>query len=296
MKLFPPRQIRQHLMVALVFGFLGTIMFAHVFDSKIPWVPGIGIAIVLFLVFIEKYIRRYINLKSTFPNSWRLILESRVPFYTKLAINDRIRFENDISIFLSEQRIYGVRGELVNEEIKVLIASSAATLGFGLPDWEWPNLRDVLVYPSGFDEEYNIQSTNPFKGMVHQQGPIIFSEEDLKLGYYSKSPTYNVGLHEMAHVLDMADGRANGIPTGMTWFAAAPWVKVMVDRIQKVRKGECKKILRDYAGVNEAEFFAVAVEVFYQNPDELRKMDFELFSLLEDYFGVDPGQPSGEKQ
>ena len=111
------------------------------------------------------------------------------------------------------------------------------------------------------------------------------------MGFISSGTGYHVGLHEMAHVLDMANGQADGVPFGMDWMVTAPWVKVMADRIQKVRRGECQKILRDYAGVDEAEFFAVAVEGLFQRPAELAIQDPELYKLLKSYFRVDPEKP-----
>jgi len=281
----------EHLAVALGFAFLAFAVVLNHRDLKSAVIVSAATGILLYLIFIEKYVRRAIHLRQPFPESWRSVLEQKVTFYKKLSFEDRTVFERDVQIFLTEQRIFGIRGQPVSDEIRVLIAASAAILGFGLVDWEWPNLRDILVYPTGFDEEYLSDQSQHLKGMVHHQGPIIFSEEDLTLGFHRSGSGYNVGLHEMAHVLDMADGHADGVPTGMSWFATAPWVRVMADRIQKVRRGECRKILREYAGVNEAEFFAVAVEVFFERPEELHRKDAELFDLLLSYFKVDPRQP-----
>lgn len=292
MRIFPKHRLIEHLLVATGFAFLAFAIVYHNKDFTSAIIVAGATAVVLCSVFLEKYFRRLIQARKPFPETWRMILENKVDFYKKLDPESRRYFERDIRIFLSEQRIFGVRGQPVSDDIQVMIAASAAILGFGLHDWEWPNLRDILVYPTGFDEEYSSEQSQHFKGMVHHQGPIIFSEEDLTLGYRSSNSGYNVGLHEMAHVLDMADGRADGVPTGLSWFATAPWVKVMADRIQKVRRGECRKILREYAGVNEAEFFAVAVEVFFERPDDLYQTDPELFSLLLDYFNVDPRRPS----
>jgi len=292
MRVFPKHKMVEHFVVALGFSFLA---FAIVYRSEnfhTALLVASAVAMILYLIFLEKYIRRALKLRQPFPAQWRMYLENKVDFYKKLAPQDRALFERDVMIFLSEQRIFGIRGQKVSEEIRVLIAASAAILGFGLDEWEWPNLRDILVYPTGFDEEYLVDRSQHLKGVVHHQGPIIFSEEDLTLGYRSANSGYNVGLHEMAHVLDMADGRADGVPTGLSWFASAPWIKVMADRIQKVRRGECRKILREYAGVNEAEFFAVAVEVFFERPEALYQSDTELFNLMLDYFKVDPRQPS----
>jgi len=292
MKILPPAIIKMHIAVAIMIGFIVYAASAVKVQSVIGVFLAIGVSSTIFLFLIEKYIARFINLRNPFPQDWRNILADKVSFYGRLSLDDQKRFEKDVQIFLNEQRIYAVRGQSVSDEIKVLIAASAATLGFGLPDWEWPDLRDILVYPSGFDEEYSIHDGKPIRGMVHQQGPIIFSESDLKMGYVNTKSGYNVGLHEMAHVLDMANGNPDGVPVGMDWVVTAPWVRVMADRIQKVRRGECKKILREYAGVDEAEFFAVAVEVFFQRPVDLAESDPELFELLKSYFRINPIEPT----
>lgn len=291
MKSFPVNNMKTHFIFAVFLGVLANLILANSVTVETRLLITITVTSLMFMFFIEKYIRRYLYLQTDCPSQWQTILLQKVPFYRKLDPEGRRRFEKDVMIFIKEQRIFGVRGEEVSEEIKVLVAASAAILGFGLPGWEWPNFRDILVYPTGFDEDYNIEQSHPLKGMVHQQGPIIFSEEDLKHGFYKNTSGFNVGLHEMAHVLDMADGRADGVPSGMNWFATAPWIKLMADRIQKIRSGQCKAILRDYAGVNQAEFFAVAVEAFYERPSKLRQSDPELFKLLQSYFGVDPENP-----
>jgi hypothetical protein len=58
--------------------------------------------------------------------------------------------------------------------------------------------------------------------------------------------------------------------------------------MRKVQEDKVSGVLRPYAGVDEAEFFAVAVEAFYQKPTELRLWDPELYEILADYFNMDP--------
>lgn len=292
MRPIPKPAVKLNLFVSLIFMFLTfTILFAR-FSPVMAFASAAAVGCCVFGILMEKYLRRYLNSLKPFPDDWRKILESRVAFYRKLDDSGRRRFETDVRVFLHQQRIFGLRGGAVAEDVKLMIAASAATLGFGLPDWEWPDLRDILVFPTGFDQDYRIRKHNPFKGMVHQQGPIIFSEDELQMGFLKSGSDTHVGLHEMAHVLDMANGSADGVPIGMDWVATAPWVRIMADRIQKVRQGECREILRDYAGVDEAEFFAVAVEVFFQKPGEMKAADPELFRLLAEYFNVDPQNPS----
>ncbi len=46
-------------------------------------------------------------------------------------------------------------------------------------------------------------------------------------------------------------------------------------------------VVRDDAGTNEAELFAVAVEAFFEQPNKLEKRDPELYSMLREYFNQD---------
>jgi hypothetical protein len=248
--------------------------------------PVCGMA--LFAWSTARYRKRRRLLSSPFPESWRGCLERRVPFYRRLGADARRRFEDDVRIFLSEQRIFADRGAVLDDETRLLIGSSAAVLAHGLPDWEWPSLRDIVVYPRAFDEKYNQSHDARVAGMVHAQGPILFSQRELRLGF-SKLDGHNVGLHELAHVMDFEDGYADGVPGDLEWVSTAPWVKTMAARLarQRRRKGGP---LRAYAGKNEAELFAVAVEVFFEKPRELRERDSELYAMLAEYFQQDPAQ------
>ena len=256
-----------------------------------PWI-GAGVAAVAGSVAGYLTLRRYLARRrlvaTEFPPAWRDVLERCVPYYVRLDADGKRRFEDDVRIFVSEQHIYGPRGATVDDRIKVLIGASAAMLTHGLPDWEWPSLRDIVVYATSFDDDYQVGGDNPILGMVHAQGPIVFSARDLRHGHARAQDGLNVGLHELAHVMDFADGRADGLPGGLSWVGTAPWIQLMADRLSALEQGTDSGVLRDYAGKNEAELFAVAVEVFFERPRSLRKRDPALYEMLEGFFGQDP--------
>ncbi|MFV8755584.1 zinc-dependent peptidase [Nannocystaceae bacterium ST9] len=296
MQVWPTTRIRIHLALALLLGAAGLGFGVTTLASwPIGLALGLGIAGSSAWWGIGRYLRRRRLTATPFPADWRRLLERRVDFYRQLDDPGRERFETDVRIFLAEQRIYAVHAEgeqaPVDDEVRLLIASSAATLGHGLPEFEWPRLRDIVVYPRSFDEDYRQGGENPnIAGMVHAQGPILYSAKDLRLGF-RRHDGHNVGIHELAHVLDLADGRADGVPVGAAWSSSAPWLEVVSDRLKKLRAARARSgrtSLREYAGTNEAEFFAVAVEAFFERSRQLRDSDPELYAMLRDYFGQDP--------
>lgn len=287
MRVWPKTTITVHVAIAALMLVLAT---AFVITSGLPgpWVAlGPGVAASWLWLSLRRYVRRRRLLREPFREDWRRILEKRVPYYQGLGESGRRRFEDDLRIFLAEQRIYGAHGAEVDERTRVLIGASAAMLGHGLPDFEWPNVRDIVVYPGTFDEDY-VVGGGTISGMVHTQGPVLFSKGDLRHGFRRAHDGHNVGLHELAHVMDMGTGHADGLPVGLPWVATAPWVEVIANRLERVRRRRYRHVLRDYAGVNEAELFAVAVEVFFEQPARLRSRDPELYRMLVDYFRQDP--------
>lgn len=288
MKAWPRREIGWRLAAALVLA---------VFAAAFAWASlgplgaigvGLGVAVTVAVASGARYLRRHRLLASPFPEAWAKILERRVSFYRRLPEAARRRFEDDVRIFLLEQRIYatGPSGGEVDDPTRVLVAASAAMLCHGWPDFEWPRVRDIVVYPRSFDEDY--APGGNVAGMVHTQGPILISRRDLRLGFARPTDGHNVGVHELAHVLDLTSGAADGAPAGAEWVATAPWLGVIHDRLRKMRRRGGGKVLRSYAATNEAELFAVAVEAFFEKPRALRDRDPELYAMLAEYFRQDP--------
>jgi Mlc titration factor MtfA (ptsG expression regulator) len=296
MKVWPRKTVGLHLAAAVGLAVCAVIV---VLAKGWPWYgafAGPAVGAIYFLAAMRKYLRRRRLSQTPLPEEWHAALNKCVPFYRRLDAEGRNRFENDVRFFLAEQHIYGPQGTPVPDRVKVLVAASAAMLGHGMPEWEWPTVRDIVIYPTAFDEEYEVDRSHSIAGMVHAQGPVIFSERHLKHGFRRSHDGFNVGLHELAHVMDMADGAADGVPAGMEWMATAPWINLMVERLREKHGERCRKVLGSYACTNEAEFFAVAVEVFFEKPKELKRKDPELFDMLSRYFNMDPqtGKPLSE--
>jgi MtfA peptidase len=104
-----------------------------------------------------------------------------------------------------------------------------------------------------------------------------------------------VVIHEFAHQLDQENGSANGAPwlgTGAQHYAK--WAAVMGAEFVALRErlrapATSKPELFDaYAATDEAEFFAVSSELFFEKPQVLATQHPELFALLQTYYRSDP--------
>lgn len=269
---------------------LGVLVAAMLAVVSEPWTApfGIGFGVAYYWLATRRYRRRKVHLAQPFPEPWQRLLREKVHFYRKLESDERTRFEADVSLFLLEQRILAAHGAQLDDETRLLIAASAAMLSHGLPDWEWPVFRDIVVYPRAFDEEYRPGRHGTVAGMVHAQGPVLISRRDLRHGFKKPADGHNVALHELAHVMDFADGSADGIPADLSFVSTAPWVAMVANRLKRVRRRKGPQALRQYAGTNEAELFAVAVEAFFERPRDLKAKDPDLYRMLADYFAQDP--------
>jgi Mlc titration factor MtfA (ptsG expression regulator) len=231
--------------------------------------------------------------KQPFPVTWRETLERRVKFYRRLDDAGRRRFEDDVRVFLAEQRIRAAGGAQLDDDARLLVAASAATLGHGMPELEWPRNREIVIHAANFDARYEQGPEDPEASGLEGADSISISGPDLRSGYKKRSDGRNVGLREMAHVLDRADGVANGVPLGVG--ADPHWLAIVSARLKRLRKRHYKGVLDRFGGASEAELFAVAVEAFFERPKKLRHRDPELYEMLRDYFRIDPARLSSPR-
>lgn len=257
--------------------------FATAFIAVAAIGPVLGYA--WWTMSLDRFRRRRALLAAPFPESWRKVLDRRVAFYGRLTPAGRARFEADVAIFLKEQRFVGPQGSAVPEDMCVLIAAAAAMLGHGRPSWEWPTHREIIVHITNFNEDHEPGDHHEIAGMVHANGPVVLSRKQVRHGF-KKSDGVNVAVHELAHVIDLADGAADG-HAGI-WAELPGWQALVQARLRQVRRGGRDAALRAYAGTNEAELFAVAVEAFFETPERLRRRDPALYKQLEVLFNIDP--------
>ncbi len=245
---------------------------------------------VSFLFFLSRYIRRERIARTGLPDGIRRVLKQRVSFYGRLRGERKRSYEDQIAIFLAEHAITGIDGVEITDEVRALVAATAVRLTFGRPGWEYHNFGEILIYPSGFaaDGSYSTRSggDTAAAGLVHSQGGVILSLPHLFRSFEHNNDGFNVGYHEFAHVLD--GRRPDGIPDELSLGCYRPWVETMQKEFERVHTH--KSILRDYAGTNPAEFFACAVEYFFEKPEKMKERAPEVYHQLSAFFNQDPAE------
>ncbi len=249
------------------------------------------VALFLYRFLTRKDRRRTVLRKQIFPASWENILQREVPFFQALDKSEKDRFREEVRIFLFEKRITGIKTS-VDDTVRVLVAASAIIPIFGFPGWEWDQISEVLIYPTTFNEQYEIghMGDRDVLGMVGRGAMnrmMILSKPELLQGFRAGQDRTNVGIHEFTHLLDKSDGAVDGVPSvGLPRSVVTPWLKLLHQEMGNIRSGHSD--INPYGLKNEAEFFAVASEYFFENPDRMKRKHPELYAMLERVFQQNP--------
>ncbi len=183
----------------------------------------------------------------------------------------------------------------MNDEARLIVASQACILLLHRKTGFYPALSSIIIYPDEYlarfrevdDNGVVTEWSDRLSGESWQLGSIVISWQDVQLRTAEPREAYNVVLHEFAHQLDAEDG----LTAEMTSRRA------LSDRL---RRGHLRMrrdtahgratVLDPYGEENLAEFFAVAVESFFERPAALLNWDKELYAELARYFRQNPDQ------
>lgn len=228
------------------------------------------------------------------PEGWRVILEEQSVFYQELDNQQKPSFEQRVQQFLQGVRITGVN-TTVEDTDRVLVGASAIIPIFAFPDWEYLNLREVLLYPDSFNHDFEQEGADrSILGMVGEgalNGVMVLSQHELRQAFLNKTSKTNTAIHEFVHLVDKTDGTVDGIPEIlMQRQYVLPWLQAMQKEIKKIMAD--KSDINPYGATNEAEFFAVVAEYFFERPDLLERKNPELYQLLSSIFRHDSNRPA----
>jgi MtfA peptidase len=222
---------------------------------------------------------------------WRRVIAG-LPFLAGMSEAELVRLRELALLFLHEKEMHGAGGLELTDEIRLAIAVQAVlpVLNLGLDPYEgWVG---VVVYPGEFrvrrqeldDDGVMHEWDDELSGEAWPGGPVLLSWEDVTLGATAPEeggePGYNVVIHEFAHVLDLARGFSAGNAVVQHDYAAF---------CARIDAGE-ETLLDPYGAEAPEEFFAVASEVFFVNPQALKTEHPALHGVLVSFYRQDPAE------
>jgi Mlc titration factor MtfA (ptsG expression regulator) len=232
------------------------------------------ILLIIFLVFQPR--RKQI---FTWPDNYQDLLKDYVKFYAELDEEGKKQFEKRVQNFLSAVKITGV------EDLDcVLIAAAAVIPVFFIPDWEYVNLREILVYPGSFNTDFEQHGNERMiSGMVGSgalQNVMIITKWELRQGFINSGSNRNTAIHEFVHLIDKMDGTLDGVPELLLERKYIPqWQQLMQLTMEQIRRGESD--IDAYGATGPVECFAVMSEYFFEQPELFRSAHPELYFMLQ---------------
>ena len=240
------------------------------------------------------------------PEAWRAIIEQNVGIFLRLPVADQAELLAHMQVFLAEKHFEGAGGLDITDEIRVTIAAQACLLLLHRDTDYYPNLTSIIVYPAGYVAERSdhvgggiwVEGEQGRAGETGQNlGALVLAWDDAKRGAQLPGDGSNVIVHEFAHQLDFEDGITDGTPALGSRAGYAAWARVMSAEFRALRTADdsgTPTVIDKYGATNNAEFFAVITEAFFERPLALRAKHPELYAELQHFFQQDPSEYSSE--
>jgi MtfA peptidase len=262
-------------MEVYILGFFKAILVLGFFSA-------LGYAIFLFYRDVVAIIVAYFR---PLKHSYQAILEKYFLFYMNLPEKQKKLFRKKLQRFLFSKQFIPRQIPEVTDEMRVLIGASAVQLTLGLDQYILSHFQKILVYP---DNYYSNINRRYHKGEVNPRfGIIVLSWRNFLEGYANPTNALNLGLHEMAHALKIENKLRDYGDKILSNRAYKKWNDLVMEELILVKEGkEC--LFREYGCVNEHEFFSVAVENFFERPDDFRTRNSQLYHTLCQLLNQDP--------
>lgn len=237
--------------------------------------------------------------REKFPPLYEDYLQN-IPTYKMLTKDLKEKLKPLIWQFILEKEFIGIKKE-VTPEIETVIAFFACLMVVNRKDNNLSVLNTVVVYPYEFIynevKDYDGIATK-YKSVLEGQakkGVVLISWHNAKKEAYHLKK-HNVVVHEMAHQLDFENGVADGIPV-LEDSKYRQWCNILYKDYKKLSAISLKnrdwgkyKILGNYAATNQAEFFAVISELFFERPGSLQANFPDIYEELKSFYNLDTAE------
>ena len=229
---------------------------------------------------------------------WRRTLK-RFPFLPRAGSADEALLRRMTSLFLDRKEFSGAHGLVVTDDMAVAIAAQACLPVLRMDLDAYQGFIGIVVHPGlararrSFADDDGVvhEFEETLSGEALEGGPVMLSWRDVRSAGARAAQGYNVVIHEFVHVLDMADGLADGLPLLPTAISRREWCAGLDEAYQtfcRAVDSGTETALDPYGAESPSEFFAVASEAFFVAPQVLQAEHPAVYGLLMSYFRQDP--------
>ncbi len=258
---------------------------------------GVSAVAVYLLLKLKEQERLHKIQKIPFDDKYKKIL-NKTPHYRHLSQEEKEKIQRSILLFTHTKEFVGVELQ-VSEEMKIVIAFYACLLVLHTRMKHcYDNLKTIIVYPNAVITK----SVNSSGGIYTKEDflidgqsandTVVIAWHDAKYEAYHLRHN-NVVVHEFAHEIDFMDGEIDGVPP-IEKAKYDEWVHILAKEYDALSKVAFKnrdwgkyKLLGAYAATNEAEFFAVTTERFFESPHALKREFPDLYNELKSFYNID---------
>ncbi len=244
--------------------------------------------------------RRARILAGPFPDGWLQVIERDVALWRAVPEDERHRLLDDARVFIAERYWEPCGGIELTPSMCAVIAVQACILTLGRSVDAFGHVRSILLYPTAYraedvwEDEAGIvtEELDEREGEAWEWGTVVLSWQQV----LTDSRTLhgrNLVLHELAHQLDLLDAIDRPTLVGSERRAEnRRWMDAFLDAheafCEQVARGKRVKALDEYGAEDEAEFFAVATESFFERGSLLLEHHPGLYQVLSEYYNQDP--------
>ncbi|REG82075.1 zinc-dependent peptidase [Algoriphagus antarcticus] len=220
-------------------------------------------------------------------SSEKTLLQNTFPYYQRLSQKHKDEFVEKLEMVLSSKSFIGREGiRIVTPEMKILIGATIVMVTFGWNDLRLPHFSKILIYP---DTYYSTISKQYHRGEVNpRHGIIVISWSCFLDGMNNENDGVNLGIHEVAHALKLENqiyyNEESEFFNPDVYNSFQQLANVEIDKI----KAGNLTVFRSSGGLNDDEFFAVALETFFEKPHEFFQYNPELYGNLVRLMRQDP--------
>ncbi|HET8861142.1 zinc-dependent peptidase [Marivirga sp.] len=201
-------------------------------------------------------------------------LDKYSPYYRRLNSKHKREFRSRVARFIHSKEFIPRNLEVITEEMKIVVASLAIQMTFGLPEVYLSHFGKILIYP---DNYYSTINNDYHKGEVNPRfGIIVLSWKNLVKGIANENDGINLGFHELAHAIHLENRIANqeyGFIDSRLWER---YNDLATYEMLKIKEGGIS-LFRAAAAIDHHEFFAVLLENFFEKPKALKAYSPNLY-------------------